>query len=282
MKKKKNLIIVALAIVIVSIVSFNVLAEGNNEANKTPLDYVLFASENIRIEGSDVVLKGDVWANDNLTFYGTTFKIKGNTWSSNDIKKNNDYINNLWFNSYTKLDIEGKANIISEKKKMIDLMPDIENVAKNNAVTYNGNKVISNEDLNKNSIIVTNGMVSGSLTELNNYIVADDKINISLSNAKGILGDKEKQDLINKKPIAIASKKITNTPTNLSSYDSSIYIKSDDGIAIVGSIYAPNGNIKIEARSIYIVGNIIAKNIYLRTSYLYGNDENKIIFDEDL
>lgn len=289
--KKKSRIILAISLLVVSLVSYMAFADGSSGKEKSPLNFTLFATENIFIAGSDISFKGDIWANKNLVFQASKVILKGNTWSINDIKKNNDYIDSLWLNQYTTLSFEdgGKSNIIenTDSKKMIDLMESIENIATENAKVYNGNAVITTDILNKNSIITTNeGEVTGSLNELNNYIIADGKIDIKVSNAKGgQLDIGEREDLNNKKSIVIASKMETETPTSLEQYangEYSIKIDSGKGVAIVGSIYAPNGNVYISAGSIYIIGNIIAKNIYLRTSYLYGNDEGKIVFKEDL
>lgn len=296
MKKKKSIIILSLSLLVVSLVSYMAFATGDEGSEKSPLDFALFATENIHIYGTDISFKGDIWANKSLTFNATTVKIEGNTWSNNDIKERK-FIDGVWNNNFGTLTLDNnkESHIITDEdsKKMINLMESVEGIALENGKIHNGNMIITTDELNRSSIIAKKkldeagnineeGNITGDLKELNNYIVADGKIDIKASNAKGILPPNEREDLNNKNSIVIASKKKTMTPTNLTLYDSSIRIKSDAGVAVIGSIYAPDGNVYIEANSIYIIGNIIAKNIYLRTSYLYGNDEGKIIFKEDL
>lgn len=269
--KKRGLISLALVITIIGLISFNVFAEKNNEIEKSPLDFSLFASENILISGSEININGGIWVNNNLAFNGDSFDINGDTWSSNDIKSKGT-IDGLWPNKYSNLNIQGNINKVSSPMSMIDIMSEIEDVAMENAIIYEGNKTINDTDLDSSSIIIKGGSASGIFFKrLNNYIIADDKISIS------VLNDKSSID----KPIVIASKKDTYTPYDLSLYESSISIDGSS-IAIVGNIYAPNGNVKIRGSGIYIIGNIIARNIYLEAAGIYINDKNEIDFEEDL
>lgn len=158
--KKRGLIALALVITIIGLISFNVFAEKNNEIEKSPLDFSLFASENILISGSEININGGIWANNNLAFNGDSFDINGDTWSSNDIKSKGT-IDGLWPNKYSNLNIQGNINKVSSPMSMIDIMSEIEDVAMENAIIYEGNKTINDTDLDSSSIIIKGGSASG-------------------------------------------------------------------------------------------------------------------------
>lgn len=254
MKKKKSLIIIALSIAIIGIVSFNVLAEGKDDGNnKTPLDFCLFASDSIDIQGSLFTLNGGIHSNNKIYIWSSAVSIEGGVWCGTD-------------NITTSIESIRPINKNQPKMKMIQVMDDLESMALINGKIYQGDQVIENMDSSKSAIVKNGGITSsGVVKELNNYLIADKDIIISTNNADS----SDKQDTSDRKPIAIASK------------DGNITINSSYTI-IVGTIYAPNGKVTINSSYTYIVGNIIAKDIELKGSNIYMNDKNKIIFDEDL
>lgn len=256
MKKKKSLIIIALSIAIIGIVSFNVLAEGKDDGNnKTPLDFCLFASEDINVKSSDSSFYGDIKANESFYVDGDIFTLEGTLYSKTLTRGK--------FNNKFNVDKYVKS---TEKMKMIEVIDDLESMALINGKIYQGDQVIDKIDTSK-SIIVKNGGITGFgvISELNNYLIADKDIKININNASPL----DKQDTTNRKPISIASK------------DGDITIDGSYTV-MVGTIYAPNGKVTINSAYTYIVGNIIAKEININSAYLYMNDKNKIIFDKDL
>ena len=277
MKKKKSIIILVSSLLIISLVSYIAFAAGDNQDKKTPLDYGLFASENIEMGGSGGDIKADIWANNFLGFYGVGFVVRGDTWSSNNIREAGSYTdssNAVWQNSG--LNIGDKAHIITARKDMIQMMDNIKEMVKseNNYSEVTGDldfSKLSPSEIALGKDYIASGNITVSMTNsntnknLNNYLIAEGNINIDLNNFIG--KEDNKQDISNIRPVMIASNK-------------DIIIRGNP--VIVGTIYAPNGTVKIEGSGTYLIGNIIAKNIRVSGAGLFMNDESKIAIKEDL
>lgn len=277
MKKKKSMIILVIALVIVSLVSYITFATGDNNAeDKSPLDFGLFASENIQLFGNGTI-NGEIWANNFMGLdKGTEFKIQSNTWSSNDISvkatmnPGEIYEQAEWRNDG--LSKNDKHNIITKKKEMPQIMDTLKELIEieGNYKNVSGNmdfKDLSPEELALQMSYLVEGTITAQINgqDINNNLIAKGDIDIDLINY--VAGADGKVDISNIKPIIIASS------------DGDITFKGTP--VIVGTIYAPNGTVKIEGAGNYIVGNIIAKNIWVRGSGLSVNDGSKIAIKED-
>lgn len=262
MKKKKSLIIAALSIAIIGIISFNVLADGNDGSNKTPLDFCLFASDSININGASFTLNGGIRSNNKIYIWGSAVSIDGGVWcGTNDITISSQSVSPIYKNQ--------------PKMEMINIIESIEDMAKGNGnySVINSNldfSKVSSSDIETEKAFIVNGNIQTStiIKDLRNYLIASGDISININNYVNYTDSQKKQEISNKKPVIIASK------------EKNVTISGNN--VIVGTIYAPNGTVKIEGAGTYIVGSIIAKNIVVNGSSLYINDENKIIFDEDL
>lgn len=273
MKGKKSIIILSISMLVLSLLSYITFATGNNKTeDKNPLEFGLFASENIQLFGNGT-LNGEIWANNFIGIeVGTEFTIQSNSWSSNDIgvkgtsNPGEDYNQSPWRNDG--LSENDKHNIITKEKEMPKLMDILRATVEMSGKYEDIDGDFNFTELNSESSYIVTGNITGSVPgDLNSSLIADGNISIALNNSDGWY---KKEDASGMKPIIIATDKKDGV------------IKINGNSFIVGTIYAPEGTVEINGAGICIVGNIIAQNIRISGSGLYVNDENKIIFKEDL
>lgn len=275
MKKKKSIIILSLSLLVVSLVSYIALANGETGEEKNPLDFTLFASNKIQFFGIGTS-GGDVWANDFLGYWGSQFKVTGNRWSSNDITK----AETIWEDGYAWQNSAQTNNtnhyIVKNKKEM----PQIMDILKEDIINDGNYEVVENKDgtpknfditqenLDLEKSYIVSGKIEGSVnSDLKNNLIADGDIIISLNNYQQNV---DKQDTSKMKPVIIASGKMNGK------------IEISGNSVLVGTIYAPNGTVHFRGSGTYVVGSVVAKNIIVDGSGLFINDGEKIVFKKDL